>query len=147
MDRFDRKKAAEYFIVAWVKDWKIRTYLDAIGAGDLHFEDIHDVYPWMPPKELLGFYIMNTRIQTWSARSMYGIHSRLWDMADNRRRLSLASQVERFVSDVLVTPTQLRRDRREKAAARRDAQRSELSYRVSVELMRRGSGSHWNVVK
>lgn len=147
MKRFDRKKASEYFIVAWVKDWRMHVYLNAIGARDVPLNEVHDLYPWMPPPSCAVLMAKNSLIRGWVARSMPFINNKLWDTGDPRKRLALAKEVERFTSDMAIVTSQMRQDRREMFCAKRDEQRSQKSHQISVELMRRGSGSHWNVVK
>ena len=149
---FSRAKAAEYFVVAWVKDWRFSTYLNAIGAGDLSVEEVHRLYPWMPRPEN-HFYVNKKRsplIRGYAARVMRSINDRLWDAKTVQERLAIAKKVEQYVVDVdmgNLNRASEREDGLERRRSRWTETASNLSHDVSVELMRRGSGSHWNVVK
>lgn len=147
MDPFDKKKAAEYLVVAWVKDWRIRTYLDAIGAGKINFDDIHDMYPWMPAQDHLHRYIKNSAVRPWVAFAMRAINDKLFDAKDDKARLALAKQIETWDSTgAMYGHSHKEAERERRNAARQNRQRG-LEHRASVDLMRRGSGHHWNVVK
>jgi hypothetical protein len=147
MTPFDRKKAAEYFIVAWVKDWRIRTYLEAIGAGEVNFDDVHELYPWMPSGRNVHRIIKNSAIKPWTAFAMKAINDKLYDAKDNKARLALAKQVENWDSAGVKVGTIHKQDLYERKKEIISHRQRALEHKVSVELMRRGSGKHWNVVK
>jgi len=144
-DAFDKKKAAEFYIVAWVKDWRLHTYLSAINAKDIRYEDVHKHYPWMPDKT--HFYFKDQMIRAWTGMAMRSINNKLWDTDDNKKRLSLAKQIENWTSDVVKKSTSERRDAYEIRKHKIQRRQTGLGYKASVETMRRGSGTHWNVVK
>ena len=149
---FTRAKAAEYFVVAWVKDWRMQTYLEAIGAGGLDVEKVHQLYPWMPPPKN-KFYFEKKKsplIRGYAARVMRAINDQLWDAKTVPERLAIAKKIEQFAVDIdmqKLTRASEREDKHDRRSDKRERQASKLSYDVSVELMRRGGGSHWNVVK
>jgi hypothetical protein len=145
MTPFDKKKAAEFYIVAWVKDWRFHTYLEAINAKDIKYEDVHKHYPWMP--DITHFYFKDQMIRAWTGMAMRAINNKLWDTDDNKKRLSLAKQVESWISDDVKQSTAEKKDGYERRKAQMQNRQSALGYKASVETMRRGSGHHWNVVK
>jgi len=145
VEPFDKKKAAEFYIVAWVKDWRFHTYLAAIGAKDIRFEDVHKHYPWMPNKT--HFYFKDQLIRAWTGMAMRVINNKLWDTDDNKKRLSLAKQIENWTSDKVDQKTTEKQDYRERKRALMQNRQSGLAHKTSIETMRRGSGHHWNVVK
>jgi hypothetical protein len=147
MTPFDRKKAAEYLIVAWVKGWRIWTYLEAIGAMDVNFDDVHELYPWMPAEDCLHMYYKNAAIKPWVSLSMRSINDKLYDAKDNKARLALAKQVENWDSAGVKVGTIHKQDLYERKKEMISHRQRALEHKVSVELMRRGSGKHWNVVK
>ena len=147
MEPFDRKKAAEYLVVAWVKDWRIRTYLDAIGAGKTNFDDIHDMYPWMPAHDNLHRYIKNSAVRPWVAFAMRAINNKLFDAKDDKARLALAKQIEHWDSTGATAGYAHKEAERERRRAIIQHRQTGLGHKASVEAMRRGSGTHWNVVK
>lgn len=147
MTPFDRKKAAEYFIVAWVKDWRMHTYLEAIGAKNVNFDDVHDLYPWMPAQDNLNRLLKNSAIKPWVAYSMKVINDKLFDAKDNKARLALAKHIENWNSVGAKAGTIHKQYLNERRQGMIHYQQKALEHKVSVELMRRGSGNHWNVVK
>jgi hypothetical protein len=145
VDPFDKKKAAEFYIVAWVKDWRFHTYLAAINAKDIRFEDVHKRYPWMPDKT--HFYFKDQMIRAWTGMAMRPINNKLWDTDDNKKRLSLAKQVEHWTADKVNQSTAEKHDAYERRRYLMQDRQTILSNKVSVETMRKGNGHHWNVVK
>ena len=147
MTPFDRKKAAEYLVVAWVKDWRISTYLNAIGVRGMNFEDIHDLYPWMPAHDHLHRYIKNSAVRPWVAFAMRTINDKLFDAKDDKVRLALAKQIEHWDSAGATAGYAHKEAEKERRKAALQHRQTGLSHKVSVETMRRGSGTHWNVCK
>lgn len=145
MTPFDKNKAAEFYIVAWVKDWRFHTYLEAIGAKDIKYEDVHTHYPWMPDNT--HFYFKDQMIRAWTGMAMRAINNRLWDTDDNKKRLSLAKQIENWTSDTVIQSTSERQDLYEHRKALMQNRQIGLGHKASIETMRRGNGHHWNVVK
>lgn len=147
MTLFDRKKAAEYLVVAWVKGWRIHTYLEAIGAREIEYNKIHSLYPWMPDEDNLHMYFKNAAIKPWVSLSMRVINDKLYDAKDNKARLALAKQIENWDATGAKAGTVHKKDVNERTQEMRAHRQRALEHKVSVELMRRGGGSHWNVVK
>ena len=146
MKPFDKEKAAQYFIVAWVKNWSIYTYLGAIGVQDMDYTKIYDLYPWMPD-EANKHYYFKTEIRPWCALAMSVINNKLWDINDNTKRLALAKRVENWDSSGVKPTTRHVKDTQEHKKDMRETRQSGLAHKVSMETMRRGGGHHWNVVK
>ena len=144
---FDKKKAAEYLVVGWVKDWRIRTYLVAIGARNLQLEEIHDHFPWMPDAKNKHYYIKDSRVRTWVALAMRTINDRLWDADTVEKKLALAKQIEKWDSTGVDVPESHKDARRERRNDHNYTKAHEIAHRLSVEEMRKGNGHHWKVVK
>lgn len=144
---FDKTKAAQYFVVAWVKNWRIQTYLDAIGARDLDYEKIHDFYPWLPANDNKHMYFKNCLIRAWISLAMNAINNKLWDTDDNMKRLQLAKQIENWDSSGAKAGTAHKKDVHERYKSLKKDETIKLGYKLSVETMRRGNGHHWNVCK
>ena len=79
--------------------------------------------------------------------AMRAINNKLWDTDDNKKRLSLAKQIENWTSDKVDQTTSEKQDYRERKKALMQNRQTGLGHKASVETMRRGSGTHWNVVK
>lgn len=144
---FDKEKAAKYFVVAWVKNWRMMTYLGAIEALGTRFEELHDIYPWLPPKQDLHFYIKNAEVRPWMSRSMKVISDKMWDTDDNVKRLALAKHIELWNADKTSETTQHKKDAYQRRQAITKLRQSGQEYTVSVALMRKGRGTDWNTVK
>lgn len=143
MELFSREKAAEYYVVAWVKDWRLRTYLDAIGFGNRPWEEAHELFPWLPEKTFL--YHKNMRIKAWTGTAMRRIQDLLFDAPDNKARLKVAKRIEKW--DASNPQTSIVDNRRSKEMIKdKQAYRAERQiYHASVKAMR---GRHdWNTVK
>lgn len=143
---FEKEKAAQYFIVGWVKNWTIQTYLSAVGLRDSDYSKIHDLYPWMPDDQNKHYYF-KTDIRAWCALAMNAINNKLWDTDDNNKRLALAKHIERWDSTGVKPSTRHVKDAREHTQDMRKTRQAGLTHKVSMETMRRGGGHHWNVVK
>jgi hypothetical protein len=147
MKPFDREKAAQYFVVAWVKNWKLYTYVAAIGISDLRFEEMHDVYPWLPEGRDVHYMIKNIDVRAWCARAMKEINDKLWDTDDNKKRLALAKRIEHWDATGTKELSRYTKDLKEHVTDMQKARASGLAHKMSVDLMRRGNGHHWSVVK
>ena len=144
---FDKTKAAQYYIVAWVKDWRMSTYLKAIGASELKYEEIHSIYPWLPTEKDAHMYHKDCIIRGWTGRAMKEINNRLWDTDDNSKRLKIAKQVEQWDSTGVKDGTLHKQDAYEHRRDRLQNQQSGMQHKVSVSAMRKGNGHHWGVCK
>ena len=149
---FGKEKAAQYFIVAWVKNWSLRTYLSAVAKHDIEYEKIHGLYPWMPDAKNIHYYF-KTDVRPWCALAMSAINNKLWDIADEDKRLAmptllvLAKRVENWDSSGVKQSARHVKDSQEHRQDRRKTRQAGLTHKVSMETMRRGGGHHWNVVK
>lgn len=149
---FGKEKAAQYFIVAWVKNWSLRTYLSAVAKHDIEYEKIYDLYPWMPDAKNIHYYF-KTDVRPWCALAMSEINNKLWDIADEDKRLAmpkllaLSKRVENWDSTGVKQSARHVNDNREHTRDMRETRQAGLAHKVSMETMRRGGGHHWNVVK
>lgn len=142
---FSREKAAQYYVVAWVKNWSIRMYVNSVGLMHTNFSDVHDIYPWMA-KDLIP-YAKNMRIKPHTGYYMRPIQDKLFDANTNEQRLKIAKQIERWVSDTYGRRITETRDQKELYADKQLYSATLKVYRGSVDSMRKGSGHDWNTVK
>lgn len=95
--RFDQKKAAEYFVVAWVKDWTLRQYYKVIMNGTRDdWSEAGGMYPWLPHD--INPFILNISTRGWARTSMRAINDRLWDAKGAKEQLKLAVEIEKWCS-------------------------------------------------
>jgi hypothetical protein len=142
---FSREKAAQYYIVAWVKNWRIRTYLHSVGLRHTDFGDVHDLYPWMAKD--LHPYLKNMPIKIYSGYYMKPMQDKLFDADTNEQRLKIAEQIEHWVSDLYVANTRHTKDTLERYNDNRDYRSTMQIYKASVGAMRKGAGHDWKTVK
>ena len=138
-----KEKAAKYFIVAWLKDWKLSTYVETVtGEVNFPFEKAHKEFPWLPKH---AHWYFNGTTRRYIADSFLKLNNMLWDSKSNEERLSFSVLVEKLNG----------RDSKPKADKHKKkevswvthARRSGIAHRISVDAMRRGSGHHWAVAK
>lgn len=139
-----KEQAAKFFIVAWVKDWSMRTYLDTVGEGErIDWADAHKLFSWMPKDP--GWFIRNTRVRRYAATAMRSLNDKLWDALDNAKKLALHAEVMQWdCGDAVQT---MDAARREQHKLQKEYRAAMLGVRKSVDEMRRGSGHAWGVVK
>jgi hypothetical protein len=142
---FSREKAAQYYVVAWVKNWSIRMYLSAVGIRGSRFYEVHEIYPWMTPD--IAPYVKNMRIKIYAGYYMKPIQDKLFDADTNEQRLKLAKQIEHWVSDTFVANTRHKKDTRERHKDDQEYRATMTIYKASVDAMRKGNGHDWNTVK
>lgn len=140
-----REKAAQYFIVAWVKDWDLFTYLGVIADGgpNIPFEQAHRLYPWLPGPHA---FIRRLKVRSYLAESNRPLSDALFDAGGQLARLQLASRVEAFV----YAGRSMRYANEGRRAYRLEtrAMRARLdAEKASVENGRRAGGHHWKVCK
>ena len=142
---FDRKKAAEFFVVAWVKDWQIQTYLEAIGAKGKPIEEITSAYPWMPSK--MNYYRSAVYIRSIMSRYMRPINDALWDTKDDMAKLKFAKKISEWVSDKYIETKYDKEKRQELNKSYQAMAMTTTVNAMEIEKRRKSSGHHWNVCK
>lgn len=150
---FDRKKAAEYFVVAWVKDWPLWQYAAIISevqdTSKLSREEFikmmneaREAYAWMPQvarqskvgiRQLIGAGF--PKLSAW-----------LFAHSGSDKILLCAPQIEKLVwkhHRGYVTDA----DRKEMVQTTRDEKQMTASYRISRDRFKTHQRSAWNVCK
>lgn len=96
---FTREKAAEYLIVAWVKDWSLRMYIDCIYGNHSYIdgEKLHKDFPFLPPH--IHWYVCNKgrglKVRRMVAQCYPRLNDKLWDAKTDLERLAFAPIFER----------------------------------------------------
>lgn len=89
-----QEQAAKYFIVAWVKDWKLKIYLATIvGEKNVPFYIAHESYKWLP--ESTHWFFQGTT-RRYIADTFPKLNDLLWDADSNEKRLLLSRIVEKL---------------------------------------------------
>lgn len=79
--------------------------------------------------------------------AMRPINDKLWNTDDNKKRLSLATQIENWSSDKKSLSSISKEEAKERRKEKKQYAANRLGYKLSVATMRRGQGTQWNVVK
>ncbi|APB99038.1 hypothetical protein A4F89_06700 [Polynucleobacter asymbioticus] len=151
----DIHKAAGYLVVAWVKDWNIRTLLNALGEGedsitDEYVKSVNAQYPFMPMD--LHNYIANhgkgSLVRTYLAEVDKKLSDAMWDSCSNEQRLKYVPYIKKMKVTHKVKLRQLRNtDRNEVVRAISNERTATASYRLSRQCARKSNGHDWFTVK
>lgn len=149
------QEAAKFLIVAWVKDWPLRTLLDTITntRGEVTEDRIalaRQSFLFLPMH--IHWYVCahgaGASTRRFVADGFPRLNDALWDADDNKGRLELSSRVETLDASDIRMSRQLSRDG---VAAMRKAKsefgRTMGSYRLSREAFKTHQRSAWNVCK
>ena len=138
-----QEQAAKYFIVAWVKDWSLRTYWRVITeTTDTPWEQAHSLFPWLPDAD---WFMRNGWVRVFLADAHKTLNDAMWDAKDDKARLGLAPKVQALqVGQVKKLPIAAQEDHKEAMKANR---RSRISIAITLESWDRSAGHHWNVCK
>lgn len=151
----DKEKAAKMFIVAWVKNWPMRTLLDAISEqhGTITEErlaKIVAVFPFMPSN--LSWYISDKGRGKTAKVAMPVISKKLndalWDAKDNETRLSYYKYVLSLKTNMAIHKRKYESaDQIENNKTMKEANAEAVSYRLSRTAFKKAQGHDWNTVK
>lgn len=151
---FDTKRAAEYFIVAWCKEWTLTEYLKVVlerpklcefGQGE--FQGVLDeacaAYPWLP-KDYRA-YPRTVRVVVGATYPK--LSAWLFARNDDVARLKCAPQVEKLCCPEKPKPIFSDADRTEFKAARAGLRQATTSWRAARDAFKTNQRSAWNVCK
>lgn len=99
---FDKKHAAEFFVVAWCKNWTLRQYLNValeresvsayVEQSDVELSCAE--FPWIPAD--LGSYIAGRLVRSHVEDNFPKLSAWLHSREDDVKRLACASQIEKL---------------------------------------------------
>jgi hypothetical protein len=141
----NRQKAAQYFIVAWIKDWRLSAYLDVLADGGpaIRYDQAHHFYRWLPDTEPFERHFT---VRAYLGECNRPLSDALLDARDDLARLALATRVEAFV----FTERFRYSDNLGRTIARdeqRRLHRNGLLIQEHREARQRRRGTHWQVCK
>lgn len=92
------EKAADYFIVAWIKGWTIRRYFSCImemsdKEASTHWEEAHTLFPWLP-----YWIAKGACVRPFVAIQYPILNTKLWDATDHKARLVLAPLILPYIA-------------------------------------------------
>jgi len=99
---FNKKQAAEFYVVAWCKNWTLKQYLNLImerdfASGWVEPEDIATAtaaFPWIPTNS--GCYIGGRLVRAQVEDSYPKLSAWLHGRADDSKRLACAPEIEKL---------------------------------------------------
>lgn len=138
-----QEQAAKYFIVAWVKDWPLRMYFDTVCGEKIDWSIAHEKFPWLPKN--ISFFCRNSRVRRYVAEEFRVLNDKLWDANNNEQRLKLAPIVEKCVGIGNSSRANDGKFAARKSAA--DMGRVVFAKKLTIEAMRAGRGTAWDVCK
>lgn len=151
----DKEKAAKMFIVAWVKNWPMRTLLDTISeqqglVTDERLEKIVEQFPFMPSN--LSWYISDHGKGKLTKIAMPSINKKLndalWDAKDNETRLSFYKYVMAMKTNKAIHKRKfVSKDQIEHNKIMKESTAEYKSYRLSREAFKKAQGHDWNTIK
>ena len=149
---FDQAKAADFFVVAWCKDWTLGQYLDVVtGKFDCKDElsqrvaSVAHICPWLPSQiwqlRAYGRPVRELVSMYWPKLSDW-----LWARNSDIDRLKCASQLHKL------RPTRSRGrvsedERSEMKESSKLLRQATTSYRASRDAFKTHQASAWNVCK
>lgn len=151
------EQGAKFLIVAWAKDWGMRTLMDCLDErpigteiSDERIQDLTSAFAFMPSHT--HWYLQN-RGRGASARKFVAdafprLNEALWSAKDNAKRLTLAKQIERLSAGGVKASSRLSASEISEASIdRKRAAAENAAYRLHRESFKTHQRSAWNVCK
>lgn len=99
---FDKKRAAEYYVVGWCKNWTLRQYANVVAEREsmtayIEPEELAVVtaaFSWMPVS--LADYVKGRSIRAHAEDSYPKLSAWLHGRTDDVKRLACAAQIEKL---------------------------------------------------
>lgn len=146
----DKEQAAKYMILAWLKDWSIRVYLETVYQNGIPVEasQIHADYPWMPAVENLYYFGKGSKYcRTFIANCYPALNNALCDAPDNKALLALAPRVLLLKSNSRQTTTLRPKDYHECKVSQSKFQANRMMTQAHKEQNAGHMRSAWGTVK
>lgn len=148
------EEGAKMLIVAWVKDWRMRTLMNVLMDKDeLTDEAIKELnihFPFMPSHR--HWYVSNNGFgisaQQFIAQAYPKLSDKLFDLNSNETRLKCFSYVvKQKIGECAPSSRFSKNDLKNSHANNRDYRQGLISYAKSREMFKRSRKSAWDVVK
>lgn len=147
---FDQKRAAEFLVVAWCKEWTLGEYLDAISEESVQhalsggrLDGLREHFPWLT----VNFHAYSRGTREYVAAAFPKLSEWLWRQKDDVSRLKAAPQIERLKSPKVLRGYVNAEDRKELKDSYAALRQSSSSYRMSRDSFKTHQRSAWNVCK
>lgn len=147
----DQVKAAEYMVVAWAKNWTLRTYVEAVlgkSRNGATFQDFakkaHDLFPWVVDDHRP--LMLDQTVRAYLEDQFPRLSDWLWARGSDTDRLKAAPQIMRLVAKA----GRMRERDKQKLVAGREktkAARAMSEHRLLMSSHRTHSRSAWTTCK
>jgi hypothetical protein len=148
--------AAKMLIVGWVKNWSMRTVLNAVREknsdkiSDEEILEFHNQYPFMPKN--IWLYLSNHGVGTPVRKFMYDnyrkVNDALWDTDDNKVKLSFAKYLaSKKCPDIKPSSAYTKQEKNEHQKTLKSFANNARSMAHYKEIMHKSSGHDWFTVK
>ena len=144
---FDAKKAAEFYVVAWCKNWTVGQYMRVVTEteergnwfGEAEVQEAADAFPWLPRN--LGLYMSGRLVRSHTEDNFPKLADWLWARPSDADRLRCAPQIERLRGRSIV------RKNNRPAALNKDYARQMQRMAAESAIKKSNSRSAWSVCK
>jgi len=149
------EQGAKYFIVAWIKDWSMRTLIDAMDethgeVTDERLEKLTKQFPFLPSN--ISWYISKKGRGQQVKVAMPDIDKKLsdalWDAKDDQQRLGFYTYVMKLKTNKAIhTRKYNSAETKEYNQEAKENKATFMSYKLSRESFKKAQGRDWFTVK
>lgn len=149
---FTQTKAADYFVVAWCKNWTLLDYINAILEGAPReslqeaVELARTIAPWLPELHF-NAGLFSQGVKEFVLRAYPSLSDWLWKQKADIDRLKCAGQLLKLKPPAKLRGRVTDEDRREMKSASRGERQASTSYRASRDAFKTHQRSAWSVCK
>jgi len=140
-----KEKAAQYLIVAWVKDWSMQMYFYAIKDGDenLTFGNVNEHYNFLPKNPTI--FIRNIPARRFIADNFKSTNDKLWDCKDKSKMIKFSDDFlsVKIGSGKLKTMDSVAECKKAESVYRQ----SVVSFQIDNESRKKSLGTDWKTCK
>jgi hypothetical protein len=145
----DQKKAADYFIVAWCKDWTLIDYFRVVAElpnnpkTSVVYESCKDLTPWADIGK--DFYAFKRPVRFFVSTNYPKLSSWLISRNDNISRLSYSKELIKMKPKNNGESIHSKEDLKELEKTKKEYKSQLLDYEISRTNFKEAKKSQWNV--
>ena len=149
------EEGAKMLLVAWVKNWTMRTLLNVLcdGADDLRsgvIDECANAFPFMPRHE--HWYAAHRgygiEVRQFIADTYPKLSDRLWDLKEYKDCLKYADYVSKLKAGNTEARSKYSKKELNESASQRKQYRAQfLDYHTSRDIFKKHQRSSWTTVK
>ena len=150
------EQAAKMLIVAWIKDWTMRTLLDSIDGKSSkeitqeRIDDCHNKYQFMP--NILHIYVSKKGrgmlVRSYVSYLSKKLNDALWDTDDNLKKLTFFSYIQTLKAKELGSMSRFtKNEMKELLNDRKDYREGQAGYCQSRNAYKLQRKTNWFQIK